>query len=233
MEKEEIELQIKKILHWRHQIELPFGIVTPGLINTQKEWTLYQMPNDLHGKRVLDIGCSDGYYSFQSEKLGASEVVAIDDKSSLYWNQGSAIGMVREILNSEVKFMHKSVYDLNKDEQGEFDVVFFLNVIYHLRYPLLGLDKIRAVMRSGATMLYKSYYSKNIEFKIFGKLAKLQIGNKPLAQFYPTNELAGDYTNWWGPNIPAHRAMIESSGFKIEQELKRTYDRIYYKCIAV
>ncbi len=233
MKKEEIELQIKKIQHWRHQIELPYGIVTPGFINTKKEWALYEIPNDLYGKRVLDIGCSDGYYSFQSEKQNASDVLAIDDKSSLFWNQGSAIGMVREILNSGVKFKHKSVYDLDKNKLGTFDFVFFLNVIYHLRYPLLGLDKIRQVMVPGATLLYKSYYSKNIEFKLFGKLVKIQVGKNPLVQFYPSNELAGDFTNWWGPNIPAHRAMIESSGFKIERELKRTYDRIYYKCIAV
>lgn len=233
MEKEEIERQIKKITHWRHQIELPGGLVTPGFIDTKKEWTTLDISDDLHGKRVLDVGCSDGYYSFQCEKLGAHEVIAIDDKSSLLWTQGSGISMVMDMLNSKINFMHKSVYDLDKNELGEFDLVFFLNVIYHLRYPLLGLDKIRQVMRPGATLLYKSYYSTNIEFKLFGKLLKLQIGNKPISQFYPSNELAGDYTNWWGPNIPAHRGMIESSGFKIERELKRTYDRIYYKCVAV
>jgi tRNA (mo5U34)-methyltransferase len=31
--------------------------------------------------------------------------------------------------------------------------------------------------------------------------------------FYPGRELNNDPTNWWGPNVPAVRGMLESLGF--------------------
>jgi hypothetical protein len=37
---------------------------------------------DLAGKRVLDIGCRDGLFSFEAEKMGAQEVLGIDNDLS-------------------------------------------------------------------------------------------------------------------------------------------------------
>lgn len=230
LEQDQIKAQIASIANWRHRIQLPDGTITPGFIDTAKEWSLLAPPPDMTGMRVLDIGCSDGYYSFRSEQLGAKEVVAIDDQSSLFFTQGQAIRIVQEILKSQVRFYPMSVYDLDIKELGQFDVIFFLNVLYHLQHPLLALEKIRSVMKPDSILFYKSYFSTNIEFKLLGKQIKLQLGKQPMARFYPTNELAGDFTNWWGPNIPAHRAMLTSVGFNMIKELHRTYDRIYYRC---
>ena len=229
MKEEIIKQRISTIKHWRHQIPLTDGSVTPGFIDTAKEWSILDPPTKFNGLRILDIGCSDGYYAFRSEQQGAKEVIAIDDQSSLFFTQGQSIEMIKDILGSKIIFRPISVYDLNVDEIGEFDIIFFLNVMYHLRHPLLALEKIRSVMKPGSIVFYKSYFSSNIEFKLFGKQVKLQLGSKPLCRYYPMNELAGDYTNWWGPNIPAHHAMLESSGFSIDKELHRSYDRIYYK----
>lgn len=218
--------------HWRHQIPLPNGEITPGFIDTNQEWQRLKVTDDLLGKHVLDIGCSDGYYSYRSESEGAERIMAIDDMSSLLWKESNGFQIVHEILSSTVNFKSKSVYDLSVEVDGRFDVVFFLNVLYHLQHPMLALEKIRAVMNPGAIMYYKSYFSTNIEFQFWGRPFRFQLGKQPLAQFYPKNELAGDYTNWWGPNIPAHRAMLESSGFEIAEETFRSYDRIYYRCRA-
>ena len=38
-----------------------------------------------------------------------------------------------------------SVYSLDPNALGQFDIVLFLGVLYHLRYPLLAADKLRAV----------------------------------------------------------------------------------------
>ena len=35
-----------------------------------------------------------------------------------------------------------SVYDLNPKTFASFDLVFFFSVLYHLRHPLLALEKI-------------------------------------------------------------------------------------------
>lgn len=222
--------QLSEHKHWRHQIPLPGDEVTPGFIDTAAEWKRLGVPENLSDKEVLDIGCSDGYYSFRSEMAGAKRVLAIDDMSSLLWKESNGFQIVHKILQSKVVFKSKSVYDLSVIQDGSFDVVFFLNVLYHLKHPLLALERIRSVMKPGGVLYYKSYFSTNVEFNLFGKPFRFQIGNQPIARFYPQNELAGDFTNWWGPNIPAHRAMIESCGFHIEAELHRSYDRIYFRC---
>ena len=63
-----------------HTIELPDGSTLPGLQSTEHlRWrlSLFGLPDDLRGKRVLDIGAWDGWFSFECERRGA-QVVAMD-----------------------------------------------------------------------------------------------------------------------------------------------------------
>ncbi len=64
-------------LPWYHRMELPGGVVTPGWAPMSP--AAYQVPKDLTGKRVLDVGAWDGYWSFEAMKRGARQVVAIDN----------------------------------------------------------------------------------------------------------------------------------------------------------
>lgn len=68
---------------WRHRIEIAPGVVTPGREDCRAELRRIRFPASLVGRRVLDVGCSDGFYSFEAERRGATEVVALDDESSL------------------------------------------------------------------------------------------------------------------------------------------------------
>src|SRR6266581_1458863 len=66
--------------HRYHTIELPDGTVLPGLQSPEHlRWrlSLFNLPEDLRGKRVLDIGAWDGWFSFECERRGA-EVLAVD-----------------------------------------------------------------------------------------------------------------------------------------------------------
>ena len=103
------------------------------------------VPASLQGKRVLDIAPWNGFFSFECARRGASEVVSFgpDDPEATGYNR------VRDLLEAEnCKYIRGSVYDLSPDVHGTFDVVFFLGLIYHLRHPLLALDKIYDVARS-------------------------------------------------------------------------------------
>ena len=63
-----------------HSLELPDGSVWPGIIpveNLRARLAAYPLPEDLRGKRVLDIGAASGWNSFECERRGA-EVVAFD-----------------------------------------------------------------------------------------------------------------------------------------------------------
>src|SRR5215218_9171267 len=85
---------------WWHSIDLGDGQVTPGaheLSELKENYERFGLPDDLTGKRVFDIGCWDGFYSFEAERHGA-EVVAMD-----CWRPENFF-LAREALNSKVEF---------------------------------------------------------------------------------------------------------------------------------
>src|SRR6185437_4919912 len=62
--------------HWHQSWEVFQGIRTPGRNAIERLCKHAQIPADLSGRRVLDIGAWNGCYSFECERRGASEVVA-------------------------------------------------------------------------------------------------------------------------------------------------------------
>jgi len=104
---------------------------------------LLRIPSDLSGKRVLDIGAWDGYFSFEFERRGA-QVLAIDTYA---WDHGGldCFLFARERFNSKVEFRRMDVHDLKPEAVGRFDLVFCAGVLYHMRHPLTGLERIRSV----------------------------------------------------------------------------------------
>ena len=65
--------------YWHHKIELAPGVFSPGLQDTQSLLDQISLPTNLSGMRVLDIGARDGFFSFEAERRGAVEVVALDN----------------------------------------------------------------------------------------------------------------------------------------------------------
>jgi tRNA (mo5U34)-methyltransferase len=104
---------------------------------------LLRIPENLSGQRVLDIGAWDGYFSFEFERRGA-QVLAIDTFS---WDQGAldCFLFARDHFQSRVEFRRMDVHDLDPQEIGRFDLVFCAGVLYHMRNPLIGLERIRSV----------------------------------------------------------------------------------------
>ena len=210
---------------WRHRIDVGHGIVTPGRENSLGDVRRLAIPDDLSGKRVLDIGCSDGYFSFECERRGAL-VTAIDDFTSTPYNDGQhGFKIAAELLNSKARFVTLSVYDIDQLEE-EYDVILLLNVLYHLRHPALALDLIYEKLAPGGLLLLKSYFHQDIRFKKLGfgfDLTKL-----PLGRFFESNELNNDPSNWWGLNWRCIEAMLRSAGYKNVTKTAQHMNRIYY-----
>src|ERR1700712_3578633 len=75
-------------IEWWHTMDLGDGIVTPGASKSAETLPRLQMPANLAGRTVLDVGAWDGFFSFEAERRGASRVVATD---SFCWS-GSGWG---------------------------------------------------------------------------------------------------------------------------------------------
>ncbi len=193
-------------LGWYHSIELPGGRVIKGLqsIETLKERIArYPIPEDLTGKRVLDIGAWDGWFSFEMERRGAS-VVAVDSARQ------NTLLEAKRLLNSKVEYIVEDVCRLSPRNIGYFDIVLFFGVLYHLKHPLLALEKVCELTTDLAC----------IESLVVDDASA---GAVPMMEFYEGSELAGQFDNWVGPNIPCLLAFCRTAGF-VNVELKTVLD---------
>jgi 2-polyprenyl-3-methyl-5-hydroxy-6-metoxy-1,4-benzoquinol methylase len=137
-----------------HVIQLAEGISTPGDRRhlPAQRLVLEDLRNlDLRGKRVLDVGCRDGLFSFEAERMGSSEVIGIDNDLSR-----PAVEFLIPFFGSAVKMVEMNLFDLDADTFGLFDVVIFAGVLYHLRYPFWALRILRDVLREGGQLLIET-----------------------------------------------------------------------------
>src|SRR5215813_8745660 len=197
---------------WWHSIELGNGVITPGVHPIEElrgNYALFNLPDDLSGRSVLDIGCWDGFYSFEAERHGASV-------TSMDCVRPANFFRAREALRSGAEFHELSVYEVTKEGLGSFDIVLFLGVLYHLRHPLLALEQVCEVTRDFAV----------IESHVIDNIFPAE---HPLMQFYEFDHLGGQYDNWWGPNIECLTQMARSAGFARAELLKRDQTRATIK----
>ena len=218
MNEQQIRDRIASVPHWYHQIEIRPGIVTPGINDSTKTLGRLHLPARCDGLRVLDIGARDGFFSFELERRGA-EVVAIDyvDPSA------SGFAVARELLGSQVQCAVCNVYDLHPERHGTFDIVLFLGLLYHLRDPLLALDRIWEVCRPDAILALETQLLDNallVDGGRFRRLADIdpQLRRACLMQFYPGDSLNGDASNYWAPNAACVGGLLDAAGFATTAE---------------
>jgi tRNA (mo5U34)-methyltransferase len=188
-------------IRWYHRIDLGNGVVTPGTDNTSRKLARLRFPADLRGKSVLDIGAWDGFFSFEAERRGADRVLATDSFvwTGRTWGSKRGFDLARRALGSRVDERVVDVLDLHPADVGQFDVVLFLGVLYHMRHPLLALERLASVTRGMA---------------ILETVVDLLSVRQPAIAFYAGDELASDATNWCAPNPAGLAAMLRAVGFR-------------------
>lgn len=182
---------------WHQRFELAPGLFSPGANDV--DWLLHTagVPGDLTGASVLDIGTTNGGAAFTLERRGATRVLATDIVDPMHFG----FDAIRSTLGSNVEFRQLSVYELSHAITEKFDFVVFWGVLYHLRHPLLALDNVRAVTRTTA---YVETAVCDAELPRDAELA--------VSRFYRSDELGGDSSNWFAPNVRALLDWCESCG---------------------
>jgi tRNA (mo5U34)-methyltransferase len=206
----EVRARVGEVPYWFHRIDVGHGVVTPGQDDSPTKLQRLDIPDDLSGKSVLDIGAYDGFFTFECERRGAT-VLAID------FPQAAGYRVASELVGSSAEFRELSVYDVTPTTVGEFDIVLFLGVLYHLRHPLLALERIHDVCRELLIMETQicdaCFLSASGEPLVLASVAP-PVAEVPIMQFYPEAELNRDPSNWWTPNLVALDAMLRTSGFE-------------------
>jgi tRNA (mo5U34)-methyltransferase len=187
---------------WFHSFRLPDGTSYEGHLSVeelQRRVSAMPIPQDLSGQRVLDIGAWDGWYSFEMERRGA-DVVAMDCVAMPNFRK------VHALLGSQVDYRIADIHDVTPEEFGRFNIVLFLSVLYHLKHPLLALERVCALATDFVVL--SSFTSDGGTRPVEELLDEI-----PRLDFYETDELGGQFDNWFGPNVACLMALCRTAGF--------------------
>ena len=206
---------------WFHNLHLPDGSQTapdhPLGDFPRRKWNelAVALPNDLKGLSVLDIGCNAGFHSFELARRGA-RVLAID--SDEHYLRQARWAKARIEHGDRVEFARMQVYEIAQLEQ-QFDLVLFMGVFYHLRYPVLAFDLVTE--KAGDRLVFQSLTMRDDDPVVlshslaFEAMKRLNEPGWPKMAFIE-RELAGDPTNWWIPNQSCMETLLRSAGFRVE-----------------
>lgn len=214
---------------WYHTMEVAPGVTTPGWFDLRP--IVDQLPwPDVAGKRCLDVGPYDGFFSFELERRGAAEVIAVDIGSHDDWDWpvalrergpahlrtlvsaevGTGFNLAKRLLGSSVVREEISAYDLTPERLGQFDVVTCGSLMLHLRDPLRALEAIRGVCAD------KFLSTEEITLRFLPSTRR-----RPVAELNGLDELC----QWWVPNLAGHRRMLAAAGFRIERTIRPYAER--------
>src|SRR4051812_1951274 len=216
------ETSIAALGPWFHNLHLPDGRQTApnhpmGDFPAFKWMQLSpHLPSDLTGWNCLDIGCNAGFYTFELARRGAS-VLGIDLDEHYLRQARWAAGRVGADVGRRVRFERMQVYDLARLGES-FDLVLFMGVLYHLRYPMLGLDLVCARVRRMLVFQTLTMPGEEVRDDTHGR--GFQDRHLMLDPGWPKmaflkHHFAGDPTNWWAPNHAAVEAMLRSAGMRV------------------
>ncbi len=220
--REEARRELASLGWWYQHFELPNGLRTGDgaepAYRPELRWRLMEpfLPPDLAGKSVLDLGGNAGYFSIQMKLRGAGRCVLVDPYAEFAAQARFAarqFGVEVEIVEEDAH-----VYCLTTAER--FDYVLFLGLFYHLKYPVIVLDRTAEMTRErlfvvsnilgepASAAQQKDNYERFTDDEIlenpaFPKMAFIE-------QLYN-----GDPTNWWLPNHNALPALLRSAGMKV------------------
>jgi tRNA (mo5U34)-methyltransferase len=211
--------RVRELGPWFHDLDLhgvrtapdhPLGGFLRDLWRTVEPY----FPADMTGKTVLDIGCNAGFYSQRMHERGA-RVTGIDHDGR-YLEQ--ARFAARE-LGYDIDFRQVDVYDV--ESLGEqFDYVIFMGVLYHLRHPLLALERVARMPRERLVVQCMVRGAPAGGMQVAGDypITETQVFDDARypAMYFVEGRYAGDPTNWWIPNEAGLAAMLRASGLAIQ-----------------
>jgi SAM-dependent methyltransferase len=153
MPRDDIEAKIASFPSWHYEFDLA-GHRTP--INRARRSRHEQrasyifgpmlrlLGGSLTGKRVLDLGCNQGYWSLQAVEAGCDFVLGIDGRQ-MHIDQANFVFDVNEIDRSRYEFVQGDVYATDLSAKAPFEIVLCLGLLYHVSDPATLIEKIGAL----------------------------------------------------------------------------------------
>ena len=103
-------------------------------------------------------------------------------------------------LGSKVEPLLADFQTVDLEEVGQFDVVLYLGVLYHMKEPLTCLERLRRVTKEVAVIETEAVHLEGLD-------------HEALLQFHAGSSLRTDFGNWYVPTIEALHNLCRAAGF--------------------
>jgi SAM-dependent methyltransferase len=190
---------------WLQAVQVNGELMIPG------QWNPHLILNALlagrpaeewRGKKVLDIGACNGGLSIELARLGA-DVHAIEPNDTARRQFQYAYDLVSQNEDLKIRMEKGTLFTVDRTQQ--YDIVLFLGLVYHFRYPQLVLDYLGGFDADCFFISSQTFQSDRLTM----------INRKESTpQFYGKSVLAG-----YHPSRPLLKSMIDWAGFKNVREL--------------
>jgi tRNA (mo5U34)-methyltransferase len=198
----ELEARARELDPW---LQGPFllggDLVVGGAWRNDQRWSGFgeHLPQQLTGRRVLDVGSNAGYDPFMFHLRGADYVLACEPfefhRQALF---------LEELYRTGIDFRQIGWEELDPDEQGRFDLIHCHGVLYHEPHPVRLLQRLRRMLAADGELFFGSMM-----------LAKTEMSE--YIRFVPASYY-GDPTWWFVPGRLAMRWMLQATGFAVREE---------------
>jgi SAM-dependent methyltransferase len=155
------------------------------------------LPDLGSGKRVLDVGCGNGYLGKIFAERGY-EVTGIEQR-----------GGTNDRFPSVVRLVEADLENGLPELDGKFDYIICADVLEHLRNPLGLLTEIREKLAPGGFLIASLPNSGNVYFRLMILSGRFPQDNKGL--FDRTHLRFFTWDGW--------RELLENGGFAIEKDV--------------
>jgi len=189
-----LEAALKGLHPWRKGPYDILGLHVDTEWRSDWKWDRLQPAlSSLEGKRVLDVGCGNGYHCWRMLGAGAKEVIGIDP-TPLFLLQFKA---VQRYLNQPYIHVLPLTLEAMPRQLPVFDTVFSMGVLYHRRDPMAHLTDLRAKLVPGGQLI----------------LETLVIDGDEHALLEPAGRYARMGNVWQLPSPQLARRWLSSAGF--------------------
>ncbi|MEM8843528.1 MAG: tRNA 5-methoxyuridine(34)/uridine 5-oxyacetic acid(34) synthase CmoB [Pseudomonadota bacterium] len=193
---DETEHFLKTLHPWRKGPFNFFGIYINSEWRCDMKWERIQAHiKDLSNKKVLDVGCGNGYYMLRMLGAGAKTVIGVDPTLIFVAQYYALTQCITPKVNAHL--LPFSFEDLN-EEVSDFDYVFSLGVLYHRRKPLEHLQRLFDFTKTGGTVFIET----------------LVLDTKEITELIPKDRYAGMRNIWSVPSPNQVCEWLEICGYK-------------------
>ena len=150
---ETFEDVIRQLMPWRKGPFRLFGIDVDSEWRSNRKWDrIASSLGPLEGKRIVDVGCGNGYYMLRAAAQNPLFVLGLDPSPNFLLQ----FELFQKYLRNDRLQLELLGFEHLPWFRKTFDVVLCMGILYHHPNPIETLRNLRQTMRIGGTALIES-----------------------------------------------------------------------------